>query len=73
MALSFHTVSFGQEATSSSLRRMVQIVLDVQTYALCNPLLQAADKVPSSYSVALDTVSSKITLFDARRLIYYFY
>ncbi|KAN0128164.1 hypothetical protein V8E53_014016 [Lactarius tabidus] len=56
MALSFHTVSFGQEATSSSLRRMVQIVLDVQTYALCNPLLQAADKVPSSYSVALDTV-----------------
>ena len=56
-ALSFHAVSFGQEATSSSLRRMAQIALDVQTNAPHDPLLPAAANVPSSYSVALDTVS----------------
>jgi hypothetical protein len=55
-ALSFHAVSFGQEATSSSLRRMAQIALDVQTNAPHDPLLPAAANVPSSYSVALDTV-----------------
>lgn len=55
-ALSFHAVSFGQEATSSSLRRMTQIALDVQTNAPHDPLLPAAANVPSSYSVALDTV-----------------
>ena len=55
--LSFHAVSFGQDALSSSLRRMARIALEVQNNAPHNPLLPAAANVPSSYSEALDTVS----------------
>jgi hypothetical protein len=55
--LSFHAVSFGQEATSSSLRRMAQIALEVQNTAPHDPLLPATANVPSSYTEALDTVS----------------
>jgi hypothetical protein len=54
--LSFHTVSFGQDVTSSSLRRMANIALDVQNNAPQDPLLPAAANIPSSYTEALDTV-----------------
>lgn len=54
--LSFHAVSFGQDAASSSLRRMAQIALDVQNNAPHDPLLPATAHVPSSYTEALDTV-----------------
>ncbi|KAF8270131.1 hypothetical protein EI94DRAFT_1572248, partial [Lactarius quietus] len=54
--LSFHAVSFGKDSTSISLRRMAQIALEVQYNAPHDPLLPAAAKVPSSYTVALDTV-----------------
>ena len=55
--LSFHAVSFGQDATSSSLRRMAQIASEVQNNAPHDPLLPPAANVPSSYTEALDTVS----------------
>ena len=54
--LSFHAVSFGLDATSSSLRRMAQIALDIQNNAPQDPLLPATTSVPSSYTEALDTV-----------------
>ncbi|SRR5260221_13887612 len=54
--LSFHTVSFGQDATSTSLRRMTQIALEVQNNAPRDPLLPANANIPSSYTEALDTV-----------------
>jgi hypothetical protein len=61
--LSFHAVSFGQDATSSSLRRMAQIALDVQNNAPQDPLLPAAANIPSSYTEALDTVRGQFLLF----------
>ena len=65
--LSLHAVSFGLDSTSSSLRRMTQIALEVQKIAqlaqeaqndnaLPEPLHPAATAVPSSYTEALDTV-----------------
>jgi len=54
--LSFHAVSFGQDARSASLRRMAQIALEVQNNAPHDPLLPAAANVPSSFNEALDTV-----------------
>jgi hypothetical protein len=59
--LSLHAVSFGQDSTSSSLRRMAQIASDVQNSAPQDPLLPATANVPSSYTEALDTVRSNIT------------
>ena len=55
--LSFHAVSFGKDSTSSSLRRMAQIALEVQYNAPHDPLLPAAAKIPSSFTEALDTVN----------------
>ncbi|KIM92371.1 hypothetical protein PILCRDRAFT_417 [Piloderma croceum F 1598] len=54
--LSFHAVSFGQDSTSSSLRRMAQIAQEVQNNAPRDPLAPAAATVSSSYAEALDTV-----------------
>jgi hypothetical protein len=55
--LSFHAVSFGEESSSSSLRRMAQIALEVQNDGANNPLHHSGANVPSSYTEALDTVS----------------
>lgn len=55
--LSFHAVSFGKDSTSSSLRRMAQIALEVQYKAPHDPLLPAVAKISSSYTEALDTVN----------------
>ena len=52
--LSFHTVSFGQEASSSTLRRMAELALEIQEDALRTHMLPT---LPSSFSTALDTVS----------------
>lgn len=54
--LSLHAVSFGQDASSASLRRMAQIALEVQNNAPHDPLLPAVANVPSSFNEALDTV-----------------
>jgi hypothetical protein len=54
--LSFHAVSFGQDNTSMSLRRMAQIALEVQNTAPRDPLAPPAAIVLSSYAEALDTV-----------------
>ncbi|KIJ61776.1 hypothetical protein HYDPIDRAFT_115606 [Hydnomerulius pinastri MD-312] len=54
--LSFHSVSFGPDADSSTLRRMTQIALDAQNNAPRDPLAPAAASVLSTFSQALDTV-----------------
>ncbi|KAF8270132.1 hypothetical protein EI94DRAFT_1572312 [Lactarius quietus] len=54
--LSFHAVSFGEESSSSSLRRMAQIALEVQNDGANNPVHHSGANVPSSYTEALDTV-----------------
>jgi len=54
--LSLHAVSFGHEVTSTSLRRMAQVALEVQNTAPQDPLLPATANIPSSYTEALDTV-----------------
>jgi hypothetical protein len=56
--LSFHAVSFGPDAASSSLRRMAQIALDVQQNN--EPQDPATASVPSSYTEALDTVRGNV-------------
>ena len=55
--LSFHAVSFGQDSTTASLRRMAQIALEVQNNTPRDPLVPDAIDIPSSYTAALDTVS----------------
>jgi hypothetical protein len=54
--ISFHAVSFGADSSSSSLRRMAQIALEVQNDRVNDPLHPAAANVASSYTEALDTV-----------------
>ncbi|KIK47712.1 hypothetical protein CY34DRAFT_191735 [Suillus luteus UH-Slu-Lm8-n1] len=54
--LSFHAVSFGSDTTSTYLRRMSQIALDIQNNAPRDPLVPLAATVTSSYTQALDTV-----------------
>jgi len=54
--LSFHAVSFGPQRSSTSLRRMADIAIEVQNNAPRDPLAPAAALVASSYAEALDTV-----------------
>jgi hypothetical protein len=56
-----HAVSFGQDANSTSLRRMADIALEVQNNAPQDPLLPATANIPSSYTEALDTVSCTLS------------
>ncbi|KAI9453845.1 hypothetical protein BJY52DRAFT_1225384 [Lactarius psammicola] len=53
--LSFHSVSFGPDASSSSLRRMAQLALEIQNNAP-RGRGPATTSIPSSFTVALDTV-----------------
>jgi len=62
--LSFHAVSFGQDAQSFYLRRMAQIALDIQNNAPRDPLIPAATTVSSSYTQALDTVRLAETFLE---------
>ncbi|KAF9218569.1 hypothetical protein BS17DRAFT_720337 [Gyrodon lividus] len=55
-AVSFHSVSFGPDASSMYLRRMAEIAVDAQNNAPRDPLAPAAATVMSSYTQALDTV-----------------
>jgi len=71
--LSFHTVSFGQEATSTSLRRMAQIAQEVQNNAPRDPLLPANANIPSSYTEALDTVREGTPFSPIPMIDGYFY
>lgn len=53
--LSFHSVSFGPDSTSTSLRRMAQLALQIQNNA---PRDRGhATSIPSAFTAALDTVS----------------
>jgi len=54
--LSFHAVSFGQEASAAALRRMSDLALEIQNEVPRDVLLPAAAIIPSSFNTALDTV-----------------
>ncbi|KAI0294252.1 hypothetical protein B0F90DRAFT_1670558 [Multifurca ochricompacta] len=54
--LSFHAVSFGPDTSSTYLRRMAQLALEIQNNAPRDLLTPATAQVPSSFTVALDTV-----------------
>lgn len=54
-SLSFHSVSFGPDTSSSSLRRMAQLALEIQNNAP-RDRGPATTSIPSSFAVALDTV-----------------
>lgn len=54
--LSFHSISFGPDTSSSSLRRMANVALGIQNNAPRNPQTPATASVPSSFAIALDTV-----------------
>ncbi len=56
--LSFQAVSFGTVNHSHTLRRMAQLALEIQNNAPLDPLLPANSIIPSSYTTALDTVST---------------
>ena len=58
-SLSFHSVSFGEDASTTVLRRMADLALEIQNNAPGNALLPAAANIPSSFSTALDTVSTR--------------
>ncbi|KAH9046371.1 hypothetical protein EDB83DRAFT_2295029 [Lactarius deliciosus] len=53
--LSFHSVSFGPDSSSSTLRRMAQLALEIQNNAP-RGRGPATTSIPSSFTVALDTV-----------------
>ncbi|KAL4072300.1 hypothetical protein J3A83DRAFT_4093511 [Scleroderma citrinum] len=55
-AISFHSVSFGPDASSVYLRRMTEIAQDAQNNAPRDPLAPPAATVMSTYTQALDTV-----------------
>ncbi|KAF9231331.1 hypothetical protein BU15DRAFT_68421 [Melanogaster broomeanus] len=55
-AVSFHSVSFGSDGSSTYLRRMAEIARDAQNNAPRDPLTPAAATVQSSYTRARDTV-----------------
>jgi hypothetical protein len=66
--LSFHAVSFGRKtSTNTTLRRMAQLALEIQNNAPHDPLLPAASMIPSSFSTALDTVSTFAPLADEKQ------
>ncbi|KAI0297432.1 hypothetical protein BC826DRAFT_1184715 [Russula brevipes] len=54
--LSFHSVSFGKDASAASLRKMADLALAAQNGAPRGVLLAAGANVPSSFSTALDTI-----------------
>jgi hypothetical protein len=58
--LSFHSISFGPDAYSSSLRRMANLALGIQNNAPRTP--QSTPSAPSSFAVALDTVRNPLHL-----------
>jgi hypothetical protein len=56
--LSFHAVSFGEDASAGCLRRMANLALEIQNNAPRHVLLPDTVNVPSSFATALDTVST---------------
>ncbi len=56
--LSFHVVLFGDIDYSYTLERMAQLALEIQNNAPRDPLLPADSIIPSSFTAALDTVST---------------
>jgi hypothetical protein len=56
-ALSLQAISFGRNSKSWTLRRMAQIVLEIQRTAPPGAVAPTDTNVLSAYSVALDTVS----------------
>jgi hypothetical protein len=62
--LSFHSISFGQDTSSSSLRRMANVALEIQNNAPHNSQTPATALVPSSFAISLDTVRNPLHLLQ---------
>jgi hypothetical protein len=58
--LSFHAVSFGEDASETTLRRMADLALNLQN----NAPRPAPATVPSSFATALNTVSTHVSGID---------
>ena len=58
--LSFHSISFGPDASSAYLRRMYDVALGIQNTASQNSRTPVS--TPSSFSFALDTVTNLLHL-----------
>jgi len=58
------SVTFGQDSTSTSLRRMVKIALDAQNNALQGRLIPAAATGPSMHMEVLDAARRQFILGD---------
>jgi hypothetical protein len=56
MPRSFHTAPISPDASSFMLRRMAELALEVQNNAPRDPLRPPTMSMPSSFSVALDSV-----------------
>ena len=65
--LSFHSVSFGEDASTTTLRRMADLALEIQNNAPGNALLPTAANIPSSFTTALDSVSTYASGIDVIR------
>lgn len=55
--LSFHAISFGKDASETTLRRMADLALNLQN----NASRPAPATVPSSFATALNTVSTHVS------------
>jgi hypothetical protein len=64
--LSFHSVSFGPDSSSSTLRRMAQLALETQNNAP-RGRGPATTSISSSFTVALDTVSNSNGLRERKK------
>jgi hypothetical protein len=56
--LSFHSISFGKDSSSSSLRGMANLALEIQNSASRNP--RTPPSAPSSFHDALHTVRNPL-------------
>jgi hypothetical protein len=59
--LSFQAIFFGKDVWAPTLRRMAQLALDIQNNAPDDPSFPATARMPSSFTTALDTVSTRVT------------
>jgi len=57
--LSFHAVSFGEDAAEATLRRMAYLALNLQNNPPNDTSRPVQETVPSSFATALDTVSTR--------------
>jgi hypothetical protein len=61
--LSFHAISFGKDASETTLRRMADLALNLQNKAP----RPAPATIPSSFDTALNTVSTNVYRYNSNQ------